>query len=426
MGRTLAAIVLLASAFAFATPARACVCYDSAGTEKTIDGTDACRAADACGNATATENATSPGICDCGTRSETINCSTVCTDNGYALAAPSATSATITPTVGYAIPQLNVKIPGVDFTTPVGKADATGSTVQSSTFIGTYVAGAYRYLLGFAMTIAIVLMMVGGLQYVLGASTGDVKSAKKRIQDAIEGLVLLTFIFVILYVTNPQLTVLGGLNIESIPPNPLAVKYVNDGEQAASCKDRTKIALTASDEKQMPSPYTSMTVPSASSCSGTKIPQGIRDEAFKTQQSTGVPAAVLLAQWAVESGYGEHCIGKHGNNCWGIKCTSGGTYAGNDTLVSSGARPTCPESCQAYQTTEVKGGVEDRYYSCFQDFPSLSDAMTKHAAVVKKKGWESYNGNPEAFAKFVQNNCYATATNYADAITGAMKKQCLY
>jgi len=50
--------------------------------------------------------------------------------------------------------------------------------------------------------------MVGGLQYVLAAGSGQVTSAKKRITNSITGLVLLVFAYTILYTINPNLVTL--------------------------------------------------------------------------------------------------------------------------------------------------------------------------------------------------------------------------
>lgn len=355
-----------------------------------------------------------------------FSCTEFCnSQSGYTGTAPTSTT-TSTPSTPIS-PTLSIEIPGVTFTLPTSSKSAVGETTLSINYLAEYISGVYKYLLGIATTIAIVVIMVSGLQWTLGGVTADaISKAQARIKNAVTGLVLLLSTYVLLFTINPELITFGPLTLTSIPVNPLSIKYTTETERSTSCKDRTKLVISDADKSPMSSPYTSLKVPSASSCSGTKVPQPMRDEAYRAQQSTGVPAAVMLAQWAVESGYGKHCVGSHKNNCWGIKCTSGGSYAGNDTLVSAGAKPTCPSGCQAYKTKEVKGGVTDDYWACFQDFTSLSEALIKHAQVVKKKGWESYNGDPEVFAKFVQNNCYATALNYASAITATMKTQCLY
>lgn len=116
---------------------------------------------------------------------------------------------------GYPEPRLSVDIPGVDFAKPV----IIDGQVYSN-FIGTYLSGMYPYLIGIASTIAIVMMMVGGLQYVMGASSGDVKGGKKRIKDAVEGFVLLMFVYVILITVNPRLTIFENIKLEVVPPSP--------------------------------------------------------------------------------------------------------------------------------------------------------------------------------------------------------------
>ncbi len=77
--------------------------------------------------------------------------------------------------------------------------------VKSVVNFADYVGLVYQYLMGFSMTVAIVLLMVGGLRYVIGATSGDVTKAKKMMTNAVEGFVLLMFAYVILYTVNPQL-----------------------------------------------------------------------------------------------------------------------------------------------------------------------------------------------------------------------------
>jgi len=82
---------------------------------------------------------------------------------------------------------------------------ASGSATTSVYNYGEYVGAMYKYLVGIAVTIAIVFMMVGGIRYVVGASTGEISKAKGMIVKAISGLVLLLFAYVILYTVNPEL-----------------------------------------------------------------------------------------------------------------------------------------------------------------------------------------------------------------------------
>lgn len=89
--------------------------------------------------------------------------------------------------------ELQVSIPSAD------------GPVTSVYNYGEYVGVVYKYLVGFAVTIAIVFLMIGGIRYVIGASTGEIGKAKDMIVKAITGLVLLMFAYVILYTVNPEL-----------------------------------------------------------------------------------------------------------------------------------------------------------------------------------------------------------------------------
>jgi len=71
--------------------------------------------------------------------------------------------------------------------------------------IGGYIRNIYSFLLGIAVTISIVFVMIGGLQYVLAAGSGQTQKAKERISNAVVGLVLLFAAYVILFTVNPNL-----------------------------------------------------------------------------------------------------------------------------------------------------------------------------------------------------------------------------
>ncbi len=92
-----------------------------------------------------------------------------------------------------------------------------------------YVGVVYQYLMGFSMTVAIVFLMIGGLRYVLGASSGDVTKAKKMMTNAVEGFVLLMFAYVILYTVNPQLL---KLQVPKLPM--LRTMVYSDGSDCAT------------------------------------------------------------------------------------------------------------------------------------------------------------------------------------------------
>jgi len=75
-----------------------------------------------------------------------------------------------------------------------------------------YINAVYTWLLPAAALIAVVMMMIGGLQYVLARGKSKyVDAAKTRITNAITGMVILLSIFVILNLIDSQLTVFESL-----------------------------------------------------------------------------------------------------------------------------------------------------------------------------------------------------------------------
>ena len=80
-----------------------------------------------------------------------------------------------------------------------------------------YINAIYTWLLPAASLIAVVMMMIGGLQYALSRGKSKyIDKAKTRITNAITGLVILLSVFVILNLIDPRLTVLNALKIPLI------------------------------------------------------------------------------------------------------------------------------------------------------------------------------------------------------------------
>lgn len=125
------------------------------------------------------------------------------------------------------LPKLNVDIPTVTFSPILEKS----GNLEIS-FLAEYIQGVYKYLIGISVTIAVVFLMVGGLQWSLGgASSAQISKAKERIKNAVTGLVLLLSVVLILQIVNPQLNELAPLTVERIEGIPLeAEEHANSIE----------------------------------------------------------------------------------------------------------------------------------------------------------------------------------------------------
>lgn len=126
--------------------------------------------------------------------------------------APDAIEAETKTKPTYIIPELNIQIPGLEkFNEPILTANGI-----ESTFLSQYLTGLYRFLIGASITIAIIMVMIGGFQYVLSAGGADAGKAKTRISNAVIGLVLLLSVYLILYTANPQLTIFKAVALKNV------------------------------------------------------------------------------------------------------------------------------------------------------------------------------------------------------------------
>lgn len=129
-------------------------------------------------------------------------------------------------------PTFQVPIPGFDFTGSVlitGDAavdDCAPRHVCVST-LGRYINAVFKYGLGAGIIITIVLIMVGGVEWMIGSTVGGISRGKARIQKASIGLLLLLTVTVFLSFINPIITSLNTLSIDTVRKIPsVAIEMV--------------------------------------------------------------------------------------------------------------------------------------------------------------------------------------------------------
>lgn len=115
--------------------------------------------------------------------------------------------------------------------------------------------------------------------------------------------------------------------------------------------------------------------------------------ALATQDLTGVPASVSLAQAALESGWGKHAPG---NNFFGIKGTG-------------------PAGSQYLYTTEFRGGAKLRLKAKFRRYQDPLQSFIDHAQLLSKGRTLShvmaFKGDSRAFVHALQSGKYKYATD---------------
>ncbi|GAA5234024.1 flagellar assembly peptidoglycan hydrolase FlgJ [Verticiella sediminum] len=136
------------------------------------------------------------------------------------------------------------------------------------------------------------------------------------------------------------------------------------------------------------------------------------DAARQVAQRSGLPARLILAQAALESGWGQREIrlpdGGTSHNLFGIKATGG--WKGEVANV---------------MTTEYVDGVPRKVRQPFRAYGSYEEALTDYARLLTES--ERYRGVREARNEFeaarrVQAAGYATDPAYADKLIGLMRQ----
>ena len=106
-----------------------------------------------------------------------------------------------------------------------GLTSSTDGSIDVTTGFGDYVNRMVRVFIGLLGVLAVIMIVFGGIQYMLSSSGGEKNAGKERMTNAIFGLVLALSSYMILNTINPNLVKLkisipsGSLNINNFDPN---------------------------------------------------------------------------------------------------------------------------------------------------------------------------------------------------------------
>jgi len=163
--------------------------------------------------------------------------------------------------------------------------------------LGDFLNTFYQYLIIAAFTIAIVMIIVGGFQYVLSAGGfGDTKKAKERIKNAVIGFALLLLIGLILQTVNPQISKLAPLSLPMLKRSTFTFGFPSD---------TPGVGQVCNKDSDCKSPY---------KCLGAKRDSGLESVLEKTAYaSTAVVSVALIGAGAIAQGIKAtvRFIGKH-------------------------------------------------------------------------------------------------------------------
>lgn len=164
--------------------------------------------------------------------------------------------------------------------------------------------------------------------------------------------------------------------------------------------------LPAADSKAAP-------VSAPSSSRSSQFSNRLAPHAEAASALTGIPSRFLLAQAALESGWGKREIrnadGSSSHNIFGIK--AGASWQGKTTEV---------------MTTEYVNGVSQKKLQRFRAYDSYADAFSDYASTIA--GSRRYAkvlaqaGDAQGFARGLQQAGYATDPRYADKLMNVIAK----
>ncbi|CNK71208.1 flagellar assembly peptidoglycan hydrolase FlgJ [Yersinia vastinensis] len=134
--------------------------------------------------------------------------------------------------------------------------------------------------------------------------------------------------------------------------------------------------------------------------------------AITAAQKSGIPHQLIIAQAALESGWGNKEItttnGKPSHNLFGIKATS--DWKGDTTEI---------------MTTEYINGTAQKVKAAFKVYPSYSDALSDYTALLTNN--PRYQNvakanSPERAAHALQSGGYATDPSYAKKLINIIQQ----
>jgi len=144
-----------------------------------------------------------------------------------------------------------------------------------------------------------------------------------------------------------------------------------------------------------------------------KFIQSLYPYAKNVERETGIDARLMLAQSALETGWGKHQIMKQDGspsfNLFGIKAQAG--WEGGEAEIT---------------TTEYRGGLAMKEQANFRAYDSYGESFKDYAKFLK--GNERYQSamasvdDPKEFAMALQDSGYATDPNYANKINRIMDR----
>jgi hypothetical protein len=139
----------------------------------------------------------------------------------------------------FIIPQFQIPINVIKLTTPT-YTGSEGNYTYSIPWIAEYIQGIYTYGLSIAGILAAIVLMAGGLLWLVSAGDASkITQAKELITGSITGLVILASSYIILTQINPNLTQLIPITLGNIKKAEFQLLAAKSNSTANSYRDAT-------------------------------------------------------------------------------------------------------------------------------------------------------------------------------------------
>ena len=198
-------------------------CTPGAATEELACQNECATAVNEAGENLYSGNTWHPDGGACGTSVMSPTETTATATTGSSSSGPSYSLTAGTSSTTFANPVLSVNIPTISFSNVIAE-----NGYLEINWLGEYINGLYGFLLSIGGIFAVLMIMIGGIQYVISRGGGEATEAKKRIGNAITGLVLLFSVFIILYTVNPGMISFDALTISTIDP----IQYLMESDSS--------------------------------------------------------------------------------------------------------------------------------------------------------------------------------------------------
>jgi len=138
------------------------------------------------------------------------------------------------------IPELQIKFSDKIFVNRVEcQKNVEGGMECKVPWIADYIAAIYKYAIGIVGILAVVVMMFGGLVWIMSAgNTSRVGEARAWITASITGLVLVLASYTILYIINPNLVNLNFLSVPVVKEELITSKAISGCKWTTIPKDQ--------------------------------------------------------------------------------------------------------------------------------------------------------------------------------------------